>query len=365
MSRKHSLSIIFFIFANLLSLMPLSAQKEEGEIITISERLGKEIDQQESEKFKLFEGVKGFQSAVYIKLPDGRYFLKITCLDDKTGETKISHTLQSEASIKNRGNYIDRFEEIQARKEEEERGGEIIIISERVGEKIDREERDKYKLFQDIKGFQSAVFIKLPDNRYILKIIYKDEQTGELKIDRIEQSKESINNIRYSIDHFGEIEAHKDTVYHVPGIALFLELFGKPFGSINLDLRINRSSRFSFGIVYYSLLSEYEPDSRFSGWSKPEDGKYKDVGEYMPNIMYYYLKGKKNSRLEIGGGFSVRPVWHKDVNGDFPIAFHGVIGYRYQKKKGFLFRAGLTPSYWPDAGFSPWPWIGISFGFSL
>ena len=32
--------------------------------------------------------------------------------------------------------------------------GEIIIISERVGEVIDLEERKKYKLFMGIKGFQ-------------------------------------------------------------------------------------------------------------------------------------------------------------------------------------------------------------------
>ena len=84
----------------------------------------------------------------------------------------------------------------------------------------------------------------------------------------------------------------------------------------------------------------------------------------MPNIMCYYLAGKRNHRFEIGGGFSIRPVWNKDINGDFPLAFHGVIGYRYQKRRGLLFRVGLTPSYWPDAGSSPWPWMGISFGYS-
>ena len=199
----------------------LSAQ-EEGEIIIISERVGKEIDPEERDKFKLFQGINGFQSAVYIKLADGRYFLKITCLDDKTGEIKLSRTQQSEMSIKNRGDYIDRFEEIQARREEEERGGEIIIISEQVGNEIDREERDKYKLFQDIKGFQSAVFIKLPDKRYLLKIVYKEEQTSDLKVDRIQQSEESINNIRYNIDHFGEKQADQDTVYQEPGAAFFL-----------------------------------------------------------------------------------------------------------------------------------------------
>ena len=158
----------------------------------------------------------------------------------------------------------------------------------------------------------------------------------------------------------GETPSKQDVVYKEPGIAFFGELIGKPFPSINIDFRINKSSRFSLGIVLYTLFSHNEPDSLFSGWSESED-----VGENMPNIMYYYFVGKRNSRLEIGGGFSVRPVWDKDINGDFPLAFHGVIGYRYQKKKGFLFRAGYAPSYWPDAGFSPRSSTGISFGYSF
>ncbi len=65
------ISIVLFLFGQLL------AQEEEGEIIIISERVGKEIDQEENDKFKLFQGINGFQSAVYLKLPDGRYILKI------------------------------------------------------------------------------------------------------------------------------------------------------------------------------------------------------------------------------------------------------------------------------------------------
>ena len=114
MFRKYFFSIMIFICTFLFTLVPLSAQEEEGEIIIISERVGKEIDPEERDNFKLFQEVKGFQSAVYIKLSDNRYFLKITYLDEKTGKTKFIRVQQSEVSIKNRGNYIDRFEEIQA-----------------------------------------------------------------------------------------------------------------------------------------------------------------------------------------------------------------------------------------------------------
>ena len=57
MYRKHLLSIILFICTYLLNLVPLSAQEEEGEIIIISERVGKEIDMEERDKFKLFQNL--------------------------------------------------------------------------------------------------------------------------------------------------------------------------------------------------------------------------------------------------------------------------------------------------------------------
>jgi len=370
MSRKYFFSIVFIICSYLLTFVPLAAQEKEGEIIIISERVGEEIDQQEREKFKLFEEIKGFQSAVHIKLPDGRYFLKITYRDEETGELKSTRIQQSEAIIKNRGNYIDHFEEI------EEIDGEIIIISNQVGKIIDQIERDKYELFQEVKGFQSATFFKLPLNKFILKIMYKEEQTDELKIDRIPQSKESINKYRYHINHFDEIKArkHQDLkkdAYQEPCIALFWEMFGKPFGSLNLDIRIKKSSSVSLGIIFYDKFTQTNDYLLWVDESKLEDGEEVEVHSLMPNIMYYYLIGEKKKRFEIGGGFSVRPVWHEYVNGDFPLAFHGVIGYRYQKRRGLLFRVGLTPSYFPKAGFVGWPWrglsswMGISFGYSF
>jgi len=106
---------VLFIYIVFLSLGQLAAQ-EEGEIIIISERVGKEIDQEERDKFELFQGINGFQSAVYIRLPDNRYFLEITYLDEKRGELKIARIQQSEISIENGEYYIDRFEEIQEKK---------------------------------------------------------------------------------------------------------------------------------------------------------------------------------------------------------------------------------------------------------
>jgi len=124
-----------------------------------------------------------------------------------------------------------------------------------------------------------------------------------------------------------EKQTHQDTTYQEPGTAFFLELGGKLFGSVNADFRINKSNRLSVGI--------------------------------MPSLMYYHLRGEKNNKFEIGFGFTIIPV--SGEGGDF---LHGVIGYRYQKKNGLLFRIGFTPivivSEW---SFSPW--FGISLGYSL
>lgn len=76
----------------------------------------------------------------------------------------------------------------------------VIIISERVGEVIDLEERNKYHIFPGIKGFQSAVLTELPDGRYILKVTYLDETTGEEKIRLFYQTKLQIKVYRNLID---------------------------------------------------------------------------------------------------------------------------------------------------------------------
>jgi hypothetical protein len=269
MFLKCFLSTFLFISIIYFSFGQLYAQEEEGEIIIISERIGKEIDPEENNKFKLFEGINGFQSAVYIKLPDGKYFLKITYRDDKTGEIKISRVLQSEASIKNRGDYIDRFEEIQA----------------------------------EIHQYQ-----KLSKPQTV--------------------SSDS-----------GKIQAPQDTVYQAPGIAFFLELGGKLWYSLNVDYRRNKSEAMSLGIQW--------------------------IGNgFFPYLMYYRFRGE-TYRSEIGGGFS--GVVTDD--GLMAVAIHGVLGYRYQKKNGLLFRIGFTPfigiPLTREGRFMIVPWAGISVGYSL
>jgi len=85
-----------------------------------------------------------------------------------------------------------------------------------------------------------------------------------------------------------------------------------------------------------------------------------------PDIMFYYLSGEKKS-FEIGGGLSTAMTSKMDLGG---LLIHGVIGYRYQKKKGVFFRAGFTPIYVipvnsEDVKKRLLPFIGLSLGYSF
>jgi len=125
-----------------------------------------------------------------------------------------------------------------------------------------------------------------------------------------------------------------------PCISPFIELLGKGFLSVNVDFRRKESHAISIGLQPFEGLA--------------------------PNIMYYYLSGKRH-RFELGGGFS------GGFANDFSlevVLIHGVVGYRYQKKKGLFFRVGFTPFYViflndKDRGNKLYPFAGLSLGYSF
>ncbi len=139
---------------------------------------------------------------------------------------------------------------------------------------------------------------------------------------------------------FAQTQAQEDKIeiYEEPGTAFFFEMFGKFFYSVNIDLPINKSNRYGFGIS-------------------------PTYGDIVPTAMYYHLSGEKSS-FEIGCGFGyVIILTDEDEHEDFKgLTFHGVIGYRYQKKNGLLFRVGFTPLMF---GSKIYPFFGLSIGYSM
>ena len=122
-------------------------------------------------------------------------------------------------------------------------------------------------------------------------------------------------------------------------ISPFIELLGKGWLSLNVDFRIKETFAISIGAAGI------------------EEG-------ISPNVMGYYFGGKRH-RLEAGGGVS-----GIIADGSFiSMMVHGVIGYRYQKKKGLFFRVGFTPMFaipFTDEGnYAVIPWAGLSLGYSF
>ncbi|MCD4745671.1 MAG: hypothetical protein K8R58_05180 [Bacteroidales bacterium] len=142
-----------------------------------------------------------------------------------------------------------------------------------------------------------------------------------------------------------------DTVNDQLGIAVYPELLGKGFYSLNVDFPIKANHRFSVGLTALDYdIEEYENFQVGEG------------GALTAGLMYYYLKGKRRSFLELGVGVSLFHRLGVDYHNDSPISLHGVIGYRYQKKDGLLFRVGFTPFLRVNNWFLPL--VGISLGYS-
>jgi hypothetical protein len=91
----------------------------------------------------------------------------------------------------------------QATAQEDE--AQAIVISERVGTEIDHEERNAFRLFLDVEGFESAAFFKMPDGSYMLKITVTDKVNGEERIQWIPRTELEVNQIGEYVDHFEQI----------------------------------------------------------------------------------------------------------------------------------------------------------------
>ena len=209
----------------------------------------------------------------------------------------------------------------------------VYLVLFLFGQLSAQEEIDQYKLFEGNKEFKNV---------------------------RTQQSDKLAKNRKTNINRLKEIQARNIDIkqtqntqnleksdYSNLGTAVYFELIGKGIFSPNIDFRIKNNHRFSIGIT----LLEY---------GVGEDGDA--TKQYLsPGIMYYYIIGVGPSYFETGVGVSTSPCWNEDYY-ESPISLHGVIGYRHQKKDGFLFRAGFTPFYRVNGVF--FPLIGLSFGYS-
>jgi len=127
----------------------------------------------------------------------------------------------------------------------------------------------------------------------------------------------------------------------------YLELGGKFFPSINLDIRRSEKSALNFGLGLWKDNEEHEQ------WL------------FIPSATWVYLFGKKR-QFEAGGGMG---PFISTYNGVASILIFSSIGYRYQKIKNAFFRASFSPFVGIPVGnksrFWIIPWAGIGLGYTF
>ena len=167
----------------------------------------------------------------------------------------------------------------------------------------------------------------------------------------------SQTSFSYQINNQTSPNQDKDKHCTNLGSALFIELAGRSYASLNFEMRCEGKNRLSFGL----------------GWNNMEVSATKG-GDSMPFLlvlgMYSHIYGKGPSYFEIGAGGSYalvdlnRMEIHKDfADNTGPMAINSLVGYRYQMIDGILFRAGFTPLLQLPSN-DLWPLIGLSFGYS-
>jgi len=76
--------------------------------------------------------------------------------------------------------------------------GRVIVVSPKVGEVIDRDERDLYGLFRASSNFISAVILQLPDSSYVAEI--REETDGGRQVRTLPIDKATLDGLREVID---------------------------------------------------------------------------------------------------------------------------------------------------------------------
>jgi hypothetical protein len=81
--------------------------------------------------------------------------------------------------------------------------GKVIVISEKVGETIDLNERNHYRLFLFSQNFQSAVILQLPDSSFVAQIT--EEKEGIEQLQTVPIDRQTIFILRKYIDDFEKL----------------------------------------------------------------------------------------------------------------------------------------------------------------
>ena len=111
-------------------------------------------------------------------------------------------------------------------------GENRVVISPKVGETIDREERDYYGLFPASQNFYSAVIFQLPDGSYVAEITEEIEGTKQIR--RRPMDQQTLQQLREHINLFEtSTETYRRAIKNPPLIinkGLPLQMEGRLLG---------------------------------------------------------------------------------------------------------------------------------------
>lgn len=122
-----------------------------------------------------------------------------------------------------------------------------IIISTRVGNIIDQEEREKFELFKDVDSFQSAQIYRMSDGGVQIQITYVNPVTGNEEIQKQYLTNNEILQLQEFIDHYEEIKRGEYTYQYQPKSVKAVPNFEIQDSLVTVE--INDGSNFKGSIV--------------------------------------------------------------------------------------------------------------------
>jgi hypothetical protein len=137
MNRVVSLIIQVVVLVNCTYAPKYRTEYEKGNAITISSRVGEIIDSQERERFDLFLGMQGFETARFYAIKGGGYEVEIVT----TSGTFLAVNRDSLA-VRILRDYINRYEEVIGARDDFEKEWQIVSYDD-LGQPITKYERDK------------------------------------------------------------------------------------------------------------------------------------------------------------------------------------------------------------------------------
>lgn len=125
---------------------------------------------------------------------------------------------------------------------------QTIVISERVGEEIDPEERRKFDLFGGIVDFKTATFYGIEEGGYNIEIITEDKKFLAVNRDPM-----AVEILRDYIDRFEELENDR-LPFEGKWQIIDYDTLGQPITQREVNNRSNRGAACLFGGIAGGLL---------------------------------------------------------------------------------------------------------------